>query len=77
MTVRTEESHDAESLIAYGVRLECVQLAAAFVPASSLAGTGNRSKEIENREGVVLVVEIPVVGEADVVAASLPRQMAA
>jgi hypothetical protein len=59
------------------VKLECVQLAAAFVPASSMAGTGNRGKEIENREGVVLVVEIPAVSEADAVAASLPRQMTA
>jgi len=39
--------------------LECVQLAAAFAPASLLAGTFARDKEIGGKMGVVLVMEIP------------------
>ncbi|MGO8786177.1 MAG: hypothetical protein ACLQVL_02175 [Terriglobia bacterium] len=37
---------------AWSEALECVQLAAAFAPVSSLAGRGSRSNEIESKQGV-------------------------
>ena len=56
-----QESIDRSSR-SHGIRseaLECVQLAAAFAPASLLAGTFARDKEIEGRIGVVLLIAIP------------------
>ena len=56
------ESAIEQANYAYGVRgeaLECVQLAAAFSPASLLAGTFARVKEIGAKMRVALVMEIP------------------